>query len=522
MTNHSETLRQGIQHHRAGKLREAESAYRRVLQQDPNHPDALHLSGVIAHQMGKNTVAADFIRKAIANNPEQPEFHTNLGIALEMLGKTEDAIRAYTEALHLRRDDVRTLCNMGKALIILGDFEAATEKLRKALALDPKCADAYNYWGLSLQHQGEINAAIEKFREALRLRPDYAEALYNLALSGKYDSADHKDISDIQTLLKRPGISRENVIRLGFALGKIYDDCGLYKEAFAHYQNANRLRHKSSRFNTRALADFIDRLIHTFDSEFFAQQTRYGSDSELPVFIVGMLRSGTTLVEQIISSHSHAHGAGELKKIGDMVNALSARFKGKVLYPEYVRHISARAMNTLARSYEDCLRRGTGTDILRISDKMPQNYFHLGLISLLFPKARIIHCRRHPMDICLSNYFQYYGPGSDPAYDLAGIGAYYRQYKRLMAHWRKVLPLKMYEIQYEELIANTEDNVRRLIRFLGLEWEERCLSFHRNPRAVQTASVWQVRQPLYTRSVHRWQNYEDFLGPLKKSLGFED
>ncbi len=522
MATISETLKQGIQHRQAGRLRTRTLLTVGGSATGSNHPVALHLSGVMAHQMGKNSIAADFIRKAIANNPQKPEFHRNLGIALEMLGKTEDAIHAYREALQLRWDDVRTHCNMGKALIILGEFEAATEKFRQALELDPKCAEAYNYWGLSLQHQGEIKPAIEKFREALRLRPDHAEALYNLTLSGKYDSADHEDVSEIQALLNRPGISREDVIRLHFALGKIYDDCGLYKKAFAHYQNANQLKHETSCFSTHAFADFTDRLIHTFDSEFFARQTRYGSDSEVPVFIVGMLRSGTTLVEQIISSHSRAHGAGELRKIGDIVNAMSARFKGSVSYPGYTKHISARAMNVLAKSYEDRLRRGTCTDVLRISDKMPQNFFHLGFISLLFPKARVIHCRRHPMDICLSNYFQYYGPGSDPAYDLSGIGAYYRQYDRLMTHWRKVLPLRMYEIQYEELIANTQDNVMELIRFLDLKWEERCLSFHQNRRAVQTASTWQVRQPIYTRSVNRWQNYEEFLGPLKKSLGFED
>ncbi|MEE9596336.1 MAG: sulfotransferase, partial [Acidiferrobacterales bacterium] len=190
-------------------------------------------------------------------------------------------------------------------------------------------------------------------------------------------------------------------------------------------------------------------------------------------------------------------------------------------YPECAEDIDHDTATAVADEYETYLRRGVGGDILRVSDKMPANFHHLGFIAILFPKARIVHCLRDSLDTCLSNYFQNFAKGVEYAYDLSDIGAYYRQYERLMAHWRKVLPLSMYEIQYEELVADADRKTRELIDFLDLEWDERCLSFHRTRRPVQTVSSWQVRQPIYTRSVHRWRNYEKFLGPLKDSLGMD-
>jgi hypothetical protein len=311
---------------------------------------------------------------------------------------------------------------------------------------------------------------------------------------------DHEDARSMLALLDTPALGEADAMHLHFALGKIFDDSGAFEEAFAHYREGNRIRHKTSRFDAREHTSFTERVIGTFGTKFFSQRSGYGSSSELAVFIVGMPRSGTTLVEQIIASHPQAHGAGELKTLPDLSRGLGARLKSSSLYPEVVSALDRDTSRILAAEYELVLKQRAENAAVRITDKMPLNFMHLGLIALLFPKARVIHCLR------------------DYAYDLADIGAYYRQYRRLMRHWREVLSLQSLELGYEDLVSEQGRNTQRLLEFLGLPWDERCLAFHNNPRPVQTASAWQVRQPLYKSAVNRWRNYEKYLGPLLQTL----
>jgi hypothetical protein len=255
-----------------------------------------------------------------------------------------------------------------------------------------------------------------------------------------------------------------------------------------------------------------------YSPDYFAARANIGETSEVPVFVLGMPRSGTTLVEQIIASHPAAHGAGELEELGWLAANMPKLTGGTAPYPEAARLIDATNAKSIAAQYlEPLIARAPAAR--RITDKMPGNFIRIGLIAVLFPKARIVHVRRHPLDTCLSCFFQHFGRGHHFSYDLGHLGHYYTQYQRLMAHWARVLPGRIFDVQYEDVVSKQEETSRAIIAHCGLDWDPKCLAFHEHERQVRTASFWQVRQPLYASSVGRWQAYEKHLGPLKAALG---
>ncbi len=503
-----------------GRLSEASNAYQQALRVNPDYAIAHNNLGDVLRKQGRLQEAENAYRHALRLEPRFAVAHDNLGKALYQQGCLQEAENAYREALRLEPRYAVAHLNLGNVLGEQGHIREAEHAYRQALRLQPDYARAYNNLGNILADQGRSHEAEEAFREALRLQPDYAEAYGNLVTRRKYDSLDHEDVTRILALLDRPNLPERDATHLHFALGKICDECGSYDQAFAHYQKANRIRHKTSGFDPSKLADGVNRYMETFSAELLRKR-RCGSTSEIPVFIVGMMRSGTTLVEQIVACHPKVCGGGELKKMSDIIDRLPALVGGDDVYPECIEHIDDRTVIRLAEEYEAYAQRFSDDDTLRVTNKMPSNFLHLGLIALLFANARVIHCVRNPWDTCLSIYFQNFSDSNDYAYDLSDIGTYYRQYQRIMRHWRDVLPLRVYELQYEELVADLEGKARELIDFLDLAWDKRCLDFFQNKRPVRTASSWQVRQPIYTRSVNRWRSYEKYLGPLKQNLGFE-
>ena len=556
----AEDFRAAYAHHRAGKLEKAEALYRKVLKRLPGHPDALNMLGLIALARGRPQRAIQLIGEAVRHKPEFADAHSNLGNALLAAGRGTDAIASYRRAITLapsspgpaynlfvalralkrtveaeaairaalvlnptaldwQRDLATTLMELDRpdeALTIIdgllalrpanagdtlaraavlyrkGEIAAAEAAYRRATALSAGDTDAWNGLGLTLRALGRFAEAEAAFLRACELAPASAEARRNLGLIGKLRPGEVERLSALAAGANAPATDR---IAAGFALGKLLDEAERYDEAFEAYRAANDLvlATTGKRYDRAALTAEVDRIIAA------APLPEAGNRSELPVFVVGMPRSGTSLVEQIAASHPLVHGAGELKDIGRIAASLNPG--------------NARV---LAGEHQERLRLLSG-EARRVIDKMPDNIFKLGHIASLFPAARVILCRRDPRDTCLSCYFTLFASGNLFSYDLADCAHRHGETDRLMRHWQAHLPLAMLTVDYEALVSDIEGQSWRLIEFLGLDWDPACLNFHETQRPVTTASSWQVRQPLYQRSVGRWRHYARHIGALDGS-----
>ena len=542
-------MHEAARHQQAGDLVKAEAMYRQILKRHPDHPDALHLLGMVTHLMGDTRTAVGLIRRVIRRYPDFPEAHNTLGNILKNQGDTAGAVACYRKAVKLRPEHVSAHYNLGNCYRDVGNLEKAAACYRRAVEINPEYAKGHNalggilrdqdkaaeaiachrralainpryaagYYGLAcvLQVLGRFDEATTQFEKALAIEPDYAGPYQGLAAMRKTEPGDEL-IARMQELLDTAALSRADRILLDFALGKCFDDTGEYDEAFEHYRSANELKKLVEPFNAGDFTRKIDRVIETFTRRLVEEKAALGTSSELPVFVVGMPRSGTTLVEQILASHPRVVGAGELRLIGRMGENLPGLLQASVPYPECARLLDAATVLRLAQGYLDHVEALAG-GAARVVDKEPVNFAHLGLIATLFPRARIIHCQRDPMDTCLSCYFQDFRSQAF-ANDLSHIGLYYQTYRRLMAHWRRVLSMPVLDLCYEDLATDPEGASRRMIDFCGLGWDDACLDFTNTDRAVLTASFWQSRQPIYKTSIGRWRRYEKHLGPLKRAL----
>jgi tetratricopeptide (TPR) repeat protein len=493
-----------------GQFAAAAGSCRRAVELDPNNAEVHVNLAVVLRRAGRLEATAVALRRAADLNPGAAELHIDLADVLVELRHFERAAACYQRAIELDPRQAGTHRGLATSLRSLGKLDAAIAHYSDALTLNPDEALPWNDLGRCFLALGRFEEAAEAFRRALAADPDLADAYRNLAACRLLSA---KDAEFVAGLAAQQSLPSEVRATAGFAHGKALDDLDRYDEAFVAYDAANRLYRDAraavgDRFDAAALASDIDRLIARFTPTFFAEAAGGGNASELPVFIVGVPRSGTSLVEQIAASHSQIFGAGELTYVGEGALALG---------PPGAGWMSVK-LRQVADAHLEKLR-GLGGGALRVIDKMPDNIFMLGLIAALYPAARIIFCRRDPRDIGLSCFFQKFSAGLLTfSYDLADCGSRIRETDRLAAHWRHVLPLRWLDIHYETLVADLENESRRLIEFLGLQWEPACLDFHRAKRVVQTASSWQVRQPLYGRSVGRWRHYEQHLGSLLAEL----
>ena len=484
---------------------------------DPQGPDNHYRLADVYFMQDRLLDAEKSLRSALAIEPASPEFLELLGWILRDQGRLDESMSVIESALELAPNSVSARNNLARTMRELGDANGALEQLSKSLQLDPSRADTHNYIGKCLIALGDSEQAVEHFRKSISLDPGFVMAWENLARARKFGNEDREEIARLEKVVEKRGLMDAMKASLHFALGKIEDDCGEYDRAFAHYRDANTIKAKTMVFDADLHRDLTTRKIEALDSRLFEAKKGMGNDSDVPVFIVGMLRSGTTLVEQILSSHRQIHGAGELS----VMNSVRVSGPGSEDSPDD--HIAALESLTpdnireLAEGYLIQLTRDAG-DSLRVTDKMPHNYLHLALIAILFPGARVIHCRRNPMDNCLSIYFQHLDFHNPYACDLKAIGQWYHEYQRLMEHWKKVLPVRIHELDYEQLVADQESTTKAMVEFCGLEWDPSCLEFQRNRRVVLTASDWQVRQTLYSGSVERWKNYRKHLVPLEQAL----
>ncbi len=539
----TELLQKANTFFQAGNLQGAETLYLSILEKYPNYFEATYLLGVIAYQVGQYNLAiarfeqtltikpsfadahnnmADALKalgrldeaifhykKTLSIKPDFPQSHINLGNCFSLLARFDEAIYHFEQALSTKPDFVEAHYNLGNSLQERGQMEEALDHYEKALAIKPDLIAAHNNIGALLQDMGQKEKAIKHYEQALILKPDFAWMYFNLTnIKPKQEQ-----IPIIERLLTSSNISDEDAMYYHHALGNIFNDAKSYSKAFEHYRIGNNLKRKSISYDAKKHTDFVDRLIETYSENYFKGKIVCNSDSELPVFILGMPRSGTTLVEQIVSSHPQVYGADELTTLARIESAIDKQYETSMTYPECMSLNDESNTQIYSTEYLQELR-AYSQDATRITDKAPYNFLRIGLIKTLFPKARIIHCQRNALDTCTSIFLNYFASGNEFSYDLTEIGQYYLDYERLMAHWHTLFPSDIFDVKYEALISNQEEMSHQLIDYLGLEWDEHCLAFYNNKRAVRTASNLQVRQPIYNKSINRWKRYEEHLQPL--------
>jgi tetratricopeptide (TPR) repeat protein len=560
-------LAEAERHRTAGRMDEARRLYRRTLERAPDEPEALHWLGVLEYKDDNPTAALSLLERAVARTPEtapaaaqryyhlaevqrgldrhgeacvnyrravvgmpkMADIHFGLGCSLLALNEMPEAAEAFRQTLALAPEDTEAEDGLAQSLAGLERFEEALAHYDKALTVEPNRPAIHCNKGICLQHLGRFAEAAAAHRRALALDPDFANAHFNLDLLGESlggaaaDGEDRGTTDRLEALLQRPDLAGAARVTAEFTLARQLDKAGEADRAFAHFSRANALKAQSlpTAFDGGALVDYIDRLLATFDAPFFAARRDWGKDDPLPLLVVGMPRSGTTLVEQILASHGQAHGAGELKWFRQLTGSLQERLSSKRSYPHCAAEVTPALAGELAEDYLTDVKR-RAPEARRVVDKMPANALRLGLVALLLPGARAIHCRRDPRDTCLSCYFNVFAQGQSFSYDLRHLGLVYRQYERAMAHWAEVLPIPILEVDYEAVIEDTQAQVCRLLDFCGLPWDPRCLDFHETARPVRTASFHQVRQPLYATSVGRWRPYAHHLGPLIEALESAD
>ncbi len=506
----------GIALRALGRPREAIEQYEKALTLQSDRSGTFNNLGNALCDLEDPKRGVEALQRAVTLAPDEQGYRVNLARALIRHQRGEEAI-AQLEHVRASQYDPRVDVEYGHALIQLERYTEAIDIYRRAAAAGIRDHGMFHNLATALQYFGRNDEAAEAYRTALAIRPDYAPSRRQLTSTQKYEKAD-LDAVEIEELLKAPDLSVADRADLHIGLAKIHDDLNNYEKAFLHLQTGNQLIRSTLDYSADRNSAYIDAVIETFNQEFLAVRRHFGSLSEVPVFIVGMPRSGTTLAEQILSSHPMVHGAGELKKIYDLFAGLRQRLTPDLGMPRIARLIDSELANFLASEYLEYLI-GLAPGARFICDKMPFNFRALGFIALLFPKARIIHCRRNPYDTALSCYFARFHDQLNFSFNLVEIAHYYRDYERLMAHWQAVLDNPILELQYEDLVADQECETRRLLEFCDLDWDERCLKFYDTERAVLTASNWQVRQPIYTSSVERWRHYQQWLGPLLTVLG---
>ena len=531
-----------LEHYRAGRFAEVEKLSLSVTQEFPEHPFAwkalagvLKLTGRISeslvaiqksvllepqdaesHYNLGNTLKAlarlndaeVSYKKAIALNPNYADANNNLGITLKEMGRLDEAEINLRQAIELKPDLAEAHNNLGNTLKQLGRLDEAETNYRKAIALKPDFAEGHNDLGTMLQQQGRLDEAETSYRKAITLKPDFAEAHRHLTLFKKFDAQD-KQYSKMQELYLDKNISEEQRCNINFGLAKACEDLGDLEKAFHHYREGNVLRKKLLNYNINQDIELFRQIKFTYPR---IEQNSLPPDNLtkklIPIFIVGMPRSGTTIVEQIISSHSKVTGAGELNFVAQFGSLIA-------------RGLSDSNTDSLINFRERYLFKlqSVSNGNLIVTDKMPQNFCYIGLLAAAFPEAKIVHVKRNPAAVCWANYKQYFASKNiGYCYSIDDVISYYKLYESLMVFWINTLSKRIYNLDYEQLTVNQESETRQLIDYLDLDWDEKCLSPQNNKRNITTASSIQVRKKVYRGSSEQWKKYQPFLNGAFDSL----
>ena len=499
-----------------GRLQVADALLQRRLEVQPGDVEAVRMQADLAMRRGRNDEALALLDRVLQRAPRFDAARQNRAVALKRLGRHPEAL-AEIDVLRVARPDSQAFDRM-KAVMLgeLGDFAAAIAVYEDALRKWPRDLPSWIGYAGALKAAGRTGEAVRACRHAIALDPGAAGAWWSLAnlKTVRFDAA---DIAAMQAQVKRADLDAQTRCLLGFALGKALEDAAHYADAFACYAAANALQRQQAPYDADRAHAETTALLRIQDRAFFAARAGSGCDARDPIFVVGMPRSGSTLIEQILSSHPLVEGTTELPEIPAIVREL-----GQGDAATFLRALAGLDRDALRALGEDYLRRTrvqrkTGRPLF--IDKMPNNFAHIGLIHLILPNAKIIDARRHPLACCFSNFKQHFARGQTFSYDLTDMGRYYADYVALMAHFDEVLPGRVHRVIYEQMVDDTEAQVRALLDYCGLDFDERCLRFFENDRAVRTASSEQVRRPIYRDGVDQWRQFEAWLDPLKQALG---
>ena len=497
------------------KFSEAEGHFNQVLIQEPGSVKAMMGLGRVYLSLNKPDFAINYFKSVLKINPKVSSAHYHLATIYTNLGQTDQAEASFKEALKTAPNDIQVYMDMGQLYLRTNKIGQAKDAFNKALSIQPDNLNAIN--GIAQLHEqsGDIQATYDLIAPYI----DKGIIHVDMGILFSRICKRYERCEDAVTYLEKILASSDGIInrkcKLNFALGKLYDSLGEYDKAFSCYQKANNL--KADTFNQIEHTGCINTLIKSCDWNFFLNAPRSTQNTERPIFIVGMPRSGTTLTEQILCSHPDVYGAGEILALPNIIMNLPNYLGEASVYPDNLKNLTTEILDTFSTIYLN--------EINKLDDKAPRaldktlvNFLYLGLISLMFPNAKIIHCKRDPRDTCLSIYFQNFDDSHNYSTTLENIGFYYQEYEKLMKHWKSILQIPIMEVQYEELVKDQEKLSRELIDFVGLEWDESVLKFYENKRSVVTASYDQVRQKIYTKSTARWKNYEEHIESLTKVL----
>ena len=534
-----------------GKFHDAIEKFKVVLRINPDNIDAMMRLAIAAIQIHQFDTAADYFRRVLNKQPDNPEIHFHLGSVLDETGDFEGAIHHLKQAITIAPDFIQVYNNLGLAYQHNNDYPQALNVFQKYISLNPGDPAAYNNLGIVHEKMSNFENAKQCFQNALDMNPDFADANRNLATLhmalGEFDTArkllkravaskpdfyqamlEYTQIADendsdffLDTMLshiKRKNVPDSEKIILGFALGKVFNDLADYENAFKYYNQANKLKRKSYSYSTDETTSDFNILKSVFNKDYITKKIPHAVNNKTPIFILGMPRSGTSLVEQILSSHDKVSGAGELPIFN---NLLEQHFHTNnwLKLENSLLHLSEELQQQLAREYVDTLQSHNKSNRDFVTDKLPHNFLYIGLIKALLPDAKIIHCRRNPVDTCVSIYTTDFTALHKYAYSQVELAEYYNMYMDLMQHWRDVLPpASIYEIDYETLVSDQQTQTEKLLEYCDLEWQDSCLTFNKTRRVVKTASMNQVNKPVYTTSVNRWKKYETYIGDLLSTL----
>jgi tetratricopeptide (TPR) repeat protein len=499
------------EHTRIGEQNKAETIYRDILRVEPDHVEAARLLAEIAAAHEQYREAEVFLRHALKVAPDYARAWVDLANVQRELEDFAEAIASAEKVLALAPDKAESHMLCASMFGAAGQYDEAIRAYESALLLAPDKAGAMCSMAHHLKTIGKGDEAIARYRACIATRPDYSEAYWSLANLKTFRFED-SEVAAMHELLESDDLTDENRAQIHNALGLHYEARENFDKAFENFELCNILRRKAESYDPVDTEATHTRVIELFDEKFVSQTS--GPDVEpVPIFIVGLPRSGSTLIEQILASHSSVEGTHELSDLSRVTRALRQRLQRDLLFPDFLKPFRADQWTSLGAQYiESTAKHRTGS--VFFVDKNPNNFIFAGLIRLALPNAKIINARRHPLDSCLGSFKQLFASGQPFSYDLTELGEYYLQYQRLMDHWHRVLPGFILDVHYENVVNDFESEVRRLLAFCGLPFEESCLRFHETERAVKTASSEQVRQPIYSSSVNLWRNYENHLETL--------